>query len=254
MAEGKRVAGKIAIVTGAGTGIGRACAVEFACEGAAVVLVARGRERLEAVSQKIGSVALACPGDVTRSADIMRIIETAEKHFGGVDVLVNCAAVLFAGTAETLTDDEWQQTFDTNVRAVWQLSRSVLPLMRKRGGGSIINLSSVLGLVGARNRAAYAASKGAVTLLTKAMALDHATQGIRVNCICPGIVDTEMVAPFVTNVPDPASARREREALHPMNRFGRPEEIAKLAVYLASDESRWTTGAAFPIDGGYLAR
>ena len=254
MAEGKRVADKIAIVTGAGTGIGRACAVEFASEGAAVVLVARGRERLQAVSQKIGSAALACAGDVTRSAEIMRIIETAKKHFGGVDVLVNSAAVLFAGTAETFTDDEWQQTFDTNVRAVWQLSRAVLPLMRKRGGGSIINLSSVLGLVGARNRVAYAASKGAVTLLTKAMALDHATEGIRVNCICPGIVDTEMVAPFVTNVPDPASARLEREALHPMNRFGRPEEIAKLAVYLASDESKWTTGAVFPIDGGYLAR
>jgi 2-keto-3-deoxy-L-fuconate dehydrogenase len=162
--------------------------------------------------------------------------------------------VLFAGTAETITDAEWQLTFDTNVRAVWQLSRAVLPLMRERGGGSIINLSSVLGLVGARNRLAYSASKGAVTLLTKAMALDHATEGIRVNCICPGIVDTDMVAPFITNAPDPGSARCEREALHAMNRFGQPEEIAKFAVYLASDESKWTTGGAFPIDGGYLAR
>jgi NAD(P)-dependent dehydrogenase (short-subunit alcohol dehydrogenase family) len=254
LAEHGRLAGKVAIVTGAGTGIGRACAAEFAREGAKVVLVARRRERLEAVSRQIGVAALAFPADVTRSADIVQIVETAKKHFGGIDVLVNSAAVLIAGTVETLTDEEWQVTFDTNVRAVWQLSRAVLPQMRERGGGSIINLSSVLGLVGARNRAAYAASKGAVTLLTKAMALDHATEGIRVNCICPGIVDTEMVAPFVTNVPDPVSARREREALHPMNRFGRPEEIANLAVYLASDESQWTTGAVFPVDGGYSAR
>ena len=228
--------------------------MEFAREGARAVLVARDRQRLEAISRSIGNASIACPADVNQPEDILRIIETAKKHFGGIDVLVNSAAVLVAGTAETLTDDEWQQTFDTNVRAVWKLSRAVMPTMRERGGGSIINLSSVLGLVGARNRVAYAASKGAVTLLTKAMALDHATEGIRVNCICPGIVDTELVAPFVTNVPDPASARREREALHPMNRFGRPEEIAKLAVYLASDESRWTTGAAFPIDGGFSAK
>ncbi len=254
MTEHGRLTGKVAIITGAGTGIGRACAVEFAREGASVLLVARRRERLEAVSRQIGAAALAFPADVTRPVDIVTIVETAKRNFGGIDVLVNSAAVLIAGTAETLSEEEWQETFDTNVRAVWQLSRAVLAPMRERGGGSIINLSSVLGLVGARNRAAYAASKGAVTLLTKAMALDHATEGIRVNCICPGIVDTEMVAPFIDKVPDPVSARREREALHPMNRFGVPEEIAKLAVYLASDESKWTTGAAFPIDGGYSAR
>jgi NAD(P)-dependent dehydrogenase (short-subunit alcohol dehydrogenase family) len=133
------------------------------------------------------------------------------------------------------------------------LSRAALPAMRQAGGGSIINLSSVVGLVGARNRVAYSASKGAVTLLTKAMALDHGAEGIRINCICPGIVETELVADFVRQAPDPEAARATRVALHAIPRFGTPEDIAGCAVYLASDESKWVTGAAFPVDGGYLA-
>ena len=136
------------------------------------------------------------------------------------------------------------------MRGVWLLSRAVLPHMRAAGGGSIVNIASVLSLVAARNRVAYSASKGAVLAMTRAMALDHAPEKIRVNCICPGIVDTEMVARFSMD----ETARRQRIAMHPMGRFGHPEDIAQAAVFLASDESAWITGAAFPIDGGYTAQ
>jgi NAD(P)-dependent dehydrogenase (short-subunit alcohol dehydrogenase family) len=125
--------------------------------------------------------------------------------------------------------------------------------MRKSGGGSIINIASTLGIVGARNRAAYAPSKGAVILLTKSMAIDHGHENIRVNAICPSFVETELTAALMAQVSDPAAARRERTASHPIGRLGRPEDVAGLAVYLASDESSWTTGAALPVDGGYLA-
>src|SRR5206468_3362073 len=162
-------------------------------------------------------------------------------------------AKLVAGTAESHSEEEWDETFNTNVRGLWLFSRAAIPHMRNTGGGSIINISSVLGLVGAKNRVAYAASKGAVTLMTKAIALDHAHEQIRCNCICPGIVETEMVAKFITQAPDPEAARQQRTALHPLGRFGKPEDIAAAAVYLASDESLWVTGAAFPIDGGFTA-
>jgi NAD(P)-dependent dehydrogenase (short-subunit alcohol dehydrogenase family) len=171
------------------------------------------------------------------------------SHFGGIHVLVNNAAVLLAGTAESHTDAEWEETFNINVRGVWKLSRAVLPHMRSAGGGSIINLGSVLSVVAARNRVAYATSKGAVLALTKAMALDHAAEKIRVNCICPGIVETEMVARFGMD----EAGRRQRIAMHPIGRFGQPEDIAGTAVFLASDEAAWITGAAFPVDGGYTA-
>lgn len=181
------------------------------------------------------------------------MVKRAAAHFGGLNVLVNNAASLIAGTAETHTEAEWDETFNTNVRGVWLLSRAVLPHMKRAGGGSIINISSVLGLVAAKNRLAYAASKGAVSLMTKAMALDHAAENIRVNAICPGIVETEMVQQFITQAPDPEAARKQRLGLHPLGRFGKPEDIAQMAVYLASDESGWVTGAAYPVDGGFTA-
>ena len=129
----------------------------------------------------------------------------------------------------------------------------MLPHLRQAGGGSIINIASVLGINGARNRAAYAASKGAVVLLTKCMAIDHGRENIRVNAICPSFVETELTATYLKNVPDPDAVRRERIRVHPMGRLGQPEDMAGLTVYLASDESSWVTGAVFPVDGGYLA-
>ena len=248
-----RLEGKWAIVTGAGSGIGRACAIALAKEGAQVALVGRRRELLDALAHEIGSKALVCVGDVRNQEDITRMVQQAEDKFGGLNVLLNNAGVLYPGTAETLTDEQWDRSFDVNVKAIWHMSRAVLPWLRRVGGGSIINISSVLGLIGARNRVAYSASKGAVTMMTKSMAMDHATENIRVNCICPGIVETEMVAEVITRAPDPDEARRVREALHPMGRFGQPEDIGGLAVFLASDESKWMTGAAIPVDGGYTA-
>lgn len=248
-----RLSGKVALVTGAGSGIGRAIAISFAEEGARVALVGRRRLPLEETAAEIGENAIAIPGDMSKKEDIERVVREAVSHFGHLHVLVSNAAALIAGTAESHSEAEWDETYNTNVKGLWLLSRAALPHMRKAGKGSIINISSVVGLVAAKNRVAYSSSKGAVTVMTKAMALDHAHEQIRVNCICPGIVDTELVAQFINNAPDPEAARKQRVALHPLGRFGQPEDIAHAAVYLASDESAWVTGIALPVDGGYTA-
>jgi NAD(P)-dependent dehydrogenase (short-subunit alcohol dehydrogenase family) len=245
-----RLANRVALITGGGSGIGRAMALAFVREGARVVIAGRRKDRLEKAAHDAGPNCLPVQADTGNAPDIARLVKTAHDHFGNIHVLVNNAALLLAGTAESHTEEEWDQTFNVNVRGVWLLSRAVLPHMRAAGVGSIVNIASILSLVGARNRVAYSTSKGAVLAMTRAMALDHAPEKIRVNCICPGIVDTEMVAQFT---PD-ENARRMREALHPVGRLGQPEDIAHLAVFLASDESAWVTGAAFPIDGGYTAQ
>jgi NAD(P)-dependent dehydrogenase (short-subunit alcohol dehydrogenase family) len=181
---------------------------------------------------------------------MQKLVKAALGRFQGINVLVNNAAVLLPGTAESLSEEDFDRTFAVNVRGLWLLSRAVLPHMRASGGGSIVNIASVLSMLGARNRVAYAASKGAVMAMTRAMALDHAAENIRVNCICPGIVATEMVARF--NLDE--NARRQRVTMHPMERFGQPEDIANTAVFLAGDESGWTTGSVITVDGGYSAQ
>jgi NAD(P)-dependent dehydrogenase (short-subunit alcohol dehydrogenase family) len=244
-----RLAGKRAIVTGGGSGIGKAIAAALAREGAHVVICGRDARKLELAAAEIGPQCLAVAADISHADDTNRLVEQAVQEFKRLDILVNNAGVLLAGTAESLTSEQWEQTFNTNVRAVWQLSRAALPHMRKAGSGAIINVASVLSSLGARNRVAYAASKGAVLALSRAMALDHAEENIRINCICPGIVETEMVAAF--NLDE--KARQQRISAHPMGRFGQPGDIAGLAVFLASDEASWITGAAVTADGGYSA-
>jgi NAD(P)-dependent dehydrogenase (short-subunit alcohol dehydrogenase family) len=245
-----RLKNKAAIITGGGSGIGKAIAQAFVREGARVVICGRDCEKLERAAADIGSGCMPIAADVSDLAAISHLVADSEAQFKRLDILVNNAAVLLPGTAESLSDAQWQETYNVNVRAVWQLSRAALPHLRSAGGGSIINVGSVLSFLGARNRVAYAASKGAVLAMTRAMALDHANENIRINCICPGIVETELVAAF--NLDE--KARQQRIAAHPMGRFGQPSEIAGLAVFLASDESAWITGAAFPVDGGYSAQ
>jgi NAD(P)-dependent dehydrogenase (short-subunit alcohol dehydrogenase family) len=245
-----RLANKVAIVTGGGSGIGRAIAVAFAREGAQVAICGRDRKKLDAVAAEIGDTCLPVAADVSIARQVELLVRMTVERFGRVTTVVNNAGLLLAGTAESLSDDEWEHTFNVNVRGPWLLVRAALPHLRAAGGGSIINLGSVLSLAGARNRVAYAASKGAVFAMTRAMALDHAPERIRVNCICPGIVETEMVAAF--NLDE--AARKQRLAMHPLGRFGQPQDVADLAVFLAADESSWITGAAYPVDGGYSAQ
>jgi NAD(P)-dependent dehydrogenase (short-subunit alcohol dehydrogenase family) len=245
-----RLAGKNAIITGGGSGIGKAIAMAFVREGAKVVIAGRDCEKLERAAAEIGGDCLAVSADVSSAKGTETLVSAAIDKFKRIDILVNNAAVLLPGTAESLTEEDFDQTFDINVRGLWLVTRAVLPHMRDAAGGSIVNIGSVLSLVGARNRVAYSASKGAVAAMTKAMALDHAAENIRVNCICPGIVETEMVAKFSTD----ESVRRQRVALHPMGCFGQPQDIANAAVFLASDESGWTTGSVLTIDGGYSAQ
>ena len=247
-----RLSGKTALITGAGSGIGRACALAFAREGARVALVGRRKDRLEKVAKEMGD-AEVFSADISNKEKVDVLVNQASARLGALNILLNNAGVLLPGTAESVSDGDWDRTFEVNVRGLWLLSRAVLPHMRKAGGGSIINMSSVLGLVGARNRAAYSASKGAVTMLTKCMALDHAADKIRVNCICPAFVETELTSDFITNAPDPAAALRDRINLHPIGRLGQPQDVAGMAIYLASDESSWVTGAAFTVDGGFTA-
>ena len=251
-----RLQGKVALITGGGTGIGRACALLFAQEGARVALAGRRAEPLEAVAREIttaGGDALAVPCDVAQRAAVEQAVHAAADRFGRLDVVVNNAGTLLMGTAEETSDADWSRLLAVNLTGTFLVSRAALPEMRKSGGGSIINIGSVLGLVGMKQRAAYAASKGGVTMFTKAMALDHARENIRVNCICPAIVETELVAGMFRKMPDPEATRRLRAEQIPLGRLGSPDDVAHLALFLASEESAWLTGAALPLDGGLTA-
>ena len=251
-----RLEGKVAIVTGAGSGIGRAIAVAFGREHARVVLLGRRKEALDRAAAELseaGHEAMAVACDVSQEIGPEQAVGAAEERFGPVNVLVNNAGILSVSTVESISVEEWDRVMATNVRGPFLMSRAVLPSMRRAGGGAIVNIGSVLGLVAMKQRAAYCASKGGVTMLTKAMAIDHAHEKIRVNCICPSIVETELVSGLFSDSAEGQRAREARIGTLPLGRFGKPADIADLAVFLASDESSWMTGTALPADGGLTA-
>ena len=251
-----RLKGKAAIVTGAGSGIGRAIALVFGREGAKVAVLGRRRELLQAVVDELnrsGAEGVALPCDVTHADEARGAVEQAETKFGRLNVLVNNAGILSVSTVESISEEEWDRVIDTNLKGPFLMSRAVLPAFRRAGGGTIVNIGSVLGLVGMKDRAAYCASKGGVALLTKAMAIDHAHENIRVNCICPSIIETELVKGLFNESEAGRAARDARIGTLPLGRFGKPEDVAELAAFLASEESSWITGTAIPVDGGLTA-
>jgi meso-butanediol dehydrogenase / (S,S)-butanediol dehydrogenase / diacetyl reductase len=252
----ERLSGKVAFITGGGTGIGRASALAFAAEGAKVAVAGRRKEPLTAVALEIqssGGKALALACDIVDRGAVEAAISSVAQHFGLLNVIVNNAGAVMVGTAEETSDEDWNSVLATNLTGTFHVSRAAIPALRKAGGGSIVNIGSYLGIVGRERRAAYCAAKAGVAGLTRAMALDHARDNIRVNCVCPAIVETEMSLLSLSKAADPEAARKQRIAELPLGRFGKPEDIALMALYLASDESSWVTGTVFPIDGGQTA-
>jgi NAD(P)-dependent dehydrogenase (short-subunit alcohol dehydrogenase family) len=250
------LAGRVAIVTGAASGIGRATAELFALEGAQVVLADIDRAAGEAATREIaatGGCAIFEPADVTRDADARRVVGLARREFGALHVLVNSAGVIRRATIIEIEESEWDRVLAVNVKSVFLLSRHAIRAMAESGGGSIINVASGWGLAGGPRAAAYCASKGAVVLLTKAMAIDHGAQNIRVNCVCPGDTDTPMLRSEARQIGEPEAEFLAGAARRPLGRLGTPKEIAQAILFLAGGASSFMTGAAVVVDGGGLA-
>ena len=248
---------KVALITGGNSGIGKATAILFAKEGAKICLTGRNETRCKKVIEEIkegGGQAIYVIADVRSSAECQKTVETTMKAFGQLDILFNNAGVYFPNNAVDCSEEEWNLTIDINLKGTFLMSKFALPHMVAQKSGVIINNGSGWGIVGGNEGVSYCASKGGVVIMTKAMAIDHATQGIRVNCLCPGDVKTPMLD-------EDARMRgmtweeyhKQDVAQRPMGRMGTPEEIAKAALFLASDDSSFMTGATLIIDGGGTA-
>ncbi len=245
--------GKVALVTGAASGIGRATAILFSREGAAVTVVDRDRGGGEAVARIItdeGGRAVSVPCDVSQPTDCRRAVERTVSELGRLDILVNSAGIIRRTTVLDIDPDEWDLVMAVNVKAIYLLARWAIPEMVRTGGGSIINIGSGWGLVGGRQAVSYCASKGAVVNMTRAMAIDHGGQNIRVNCICPGDTATPMLADEARQLGRSDDVFLAEAANRPLQRVGKPEDIAQAAVYLAGDASSFVTGSTLVVDGG----
>jgi len=242
---GDRLKGKIAFITAAGQGMGRAAAVAFAAEGARVWATDINAKALDSLANTPNVTTRAL--DVTDGAAVARVA----AEVGGVDVLFNCAGYVHNGTILDCTEQEWDKSFDVNIKAMYRVTRAFLPGMLGKSKGSIINMASVVSSIrGVPNRLAYGTTKAAVIGFTKAIAADYVKQGLRCNAVCPGTIDTPSLQERMNALPDPAQARKDFVARQPMGRLGTTDDIAPLLVYLASDESSFATGVAFTVDGG----
>ena len=254
MSADRILEGKRALITGGTSGIGAATAELFVQHGARVAIVGRDHQRGQALQRSLNVDFVAC--DVTQAAAVWAMVQQVVQRLGSIDVLFNNAGIINFGSVVDAEIDEWDALMATNVRGVFLVSRAVLPHMIAARRGSIVNMGSNLGLVGTRGAAAYAASKGAIVQLTRAMALDHAGDGIRVNCVCPGTIETPLVARQRLG----RTEEQERQAVErikqrfPLGRIGEPREVASVVAFLASDLASFVTGAMYSIDGGYTAQ
>ncbi len=244
---------KVAVVTGAASGIGRAGALEFGKEGAKVVVADIDGGGAEATAKQIvnaGGIAIAVACDVSDPQSVVQLVAETLAAYGGADVLFNNAAIQVSKTVEDTTPEEWNRQMAINVGGIFLCSKYFLPHLKK-ANGTIINMSSVNGFFVEPMCAGYCATKGAIIALTKAMAIDHGREGVRVNAICPGYIDAGLAEAYFQAQPDPAAARAAAGGLHALGRIGRPEEVARAAVFLASCDASFMTGAAVVVDGGF---
>lgn len=251
-----KLKGRIALITGGTEGMGFATAQLFLKEGASVMITGRSRRkgaRALKLLERFGEVGFV-QGDVSRSMDAKNMVDETVTRLGGIDILFNNAGIYLEKTAEETTEAEWDQIIDVNLKGTFLVSKFAIPHMRRKGGGVIINNSSDAGIIGNRSCPAYCASKGGITIMTKAMALDLAKDHIRVNCVNPAVIDTPMLAREVRRSSNPRRYIAESKNMQPMGRVGKPLEVANAVLFLASDDSSFVTGAALPVDGGSTAQ
>ena len=243
----------MALVTGAGSGIGKETASRFAQEGAHVACADIRGDTARATAEEISGETLGLELDVTSTASIEAGLAELVERFGGIDCVINNAGVTIVGTAHEMPEDEWDRELDTNLKSVYLVSKAAWPHLVARGGGSITSTASIAGIWAIPTDAAYCASKAGVIMLTKCMALDGARDGIRVNCVCPGFIQTPMIDGYFDDQPDPAASREYARSIHPLGRLGKPRDIADGFVYLSSDDASWVTGTPLVIDGGLVS-
>ncbi len=248
--------GKVALITGGASGIGRATALLFAQEGAAVMVAdvnpALGQSAAQEIQSQGGRAAFTLC-DVTQAEDCRLAVAATLEQFGRLDILFNNAGIIRRADVVETTEAEWDRVLAVNLKSIFLMSKYTVPVLAKAGGGAIINTSSGWGIKGGPKAVSYCASKGAVVNMTRAMAIDHGEQNIRVNCICPGDVDTPMLRHEALQLGQPEAEFLAEAAIRPLRRFGKPVEIAQAVLYLASDASSYVTGAALLVDGGGLA-